>query len=98
MGGKMNKYFCRLEFTEYGNCITQCDTCNKQETKYKQSEYYKSNKNCKMENENILLNDTQKQTPTKFKLNIVGVYFVGSAVCVIWKIYDLLTYLIEKIL
>jgi hypothetical protein len=47
--------------------------------------------------ENDLLNDIEKTTPTKFKLNWVGVYFVSGGICIIWKTVDIIIYLIHLI-
>lgn len=78
---KSKTFYCQWTLSQSPACKIQCNICKQ--------------KSIAMENE--LLNDIQKQTPAKFKFNIVGIYFVGSLVCVLWKIFDLLTYLINHL-
>ena len=50
-----------------------------------------------MKNDNDLLSDIQNDKKGKFKLNPIGVYFVASFVLSIWKITDIIIYLIKLI-
>ncbi len=46
-----------------------------------------------IEIENELLDEIKNSKPSKFKFSAIGIYFVGSFVCVVWKIIDLLIYI-----
>lgn len=49
------------------------------------------------QNSNELLEDLQKQIPTKFKINPTGVFFVVGSVCIVWKFVDVILFIIHVI-